>query len=273
LSRIIAAAAAVLSVFAFSVESAGADVTLTHAADPSAVATGFAGNPFCYGFQSSSILQTFDPAAFGLVGPLRLTDLRLPWSGGLFAVVTATNPGGDYVTTSTLGSYSSTDYSAVQGVYGGLGTLLVPGGSQLQVRTLLNNAPGFFPPPVFGLNYAPSDGVTSWYSDCQTPLEPLSNITSGTLPLSLTAVPLSRADLSNEVQALVPTLNQITPGDVNSLAQQALNGNLNDFLNHIEAKNKSNGSSIYDYLSRYAELLLGTSTVGYPCCEELPVNW
>jgi len=175
--------------------------------------------------------------------------------------------------TTTLGSYTSTDYSTVQGVFGGIdGGALVPAGASLQVRTLLNNAPGFFPPPVFGLNFAPDDGTTSWYSDCQTPLEPLAAVTGGKLPLSLTVEPLSRSDLSSEVQTLVPTLNGISAGEVNSLAQQARNGNLNDFLNHMKARNKMNGSSIYDYLARYAELLLGTSDIGYPCCNELPVS-
>ncbi len=144
-------------------------------------------------------------------------------------------------------------------------------GSHLVVRTLLYNAPGFFPPPVLGLNFAPSDGTASrWYSDCQTPLRPLSDGTSGTLPLLLTVLLLSRGDLSAQVQKLVPTLNGISPGEVNSLAQQALNGSLNDFLNHLTAKNKMNGTSIYDYLARYAELLSGTSGVGYPCCFESP---
>lgn len=275
MSRIVATAAAVFALFAITVGSAAASViSMTHATDPSTVATAFAGNPNCTGFGSSSILQTFEPADFGLSGPFRLTDIRLPWSGDLFVFLRATDapfPDGNPVMTVNSGSYTSTDYSTVQGIYGGIdGTALVPAGSHLVVQTLLYN-PGSFPLPVWGLNFAPSDGTaSSWYSDCQTPLRPLSEVTSGTLPLTVTAVPLSRDDLSAEVQQLVPTLNGISPGEVNSLSQQALNGSLNDFLNHIDARNKMNGSSIYDYLIDYAKLLLGTTNVGYPCCFDSP---
>jgi hypothetical protein len=274
LSRIAAAAAAVSVLFAICAGSATASViSLTHATDPFTVTASLVGNPNCSGFGSSSILQTFEPADFGVSGPFRITGLYLPWSGGLFAALIATDspyPGGNPVMTVSLGSYTSTDYSTVQGVFGGIGATIVPAGSHLTVRVVLDNAPGFFPPPIWGLNLAPSDGITSWYSDCQTPLRPLSDVTNATLPLTLTVIPLSRDDLSGQAQQLVTTLNGISPGEVTSLSQQALNGSLNDFINHLDALNKMQGSSIYDYLINYAQLLLGASNIGYPCCYEFP---
>src|SRR3954466_14896812 len=105
------------ALFAIVVGAAAASgISLTHATDPSTVSVGFAGNPNCSGFGSSSILQTFEPTDFGVNGPFPTPDLRLPWSGGLFAFLRATDapfPGGNPVTTTNLGSYTSMDYSTV----------------------------------------------------------------------------------------------------------------------------------------------------------------
>jgi hypothetical protein len=48
------------------------------------------------------------------------------------------------------------------------------------------------------------------------------------------------------------------------LAQQALNGDLNDYLNSITAKTKNDSSSDTQYLEQFASLLLGTTSMGYP---------
>jgi hypothetical protein len=273
MSRVTAAAFAVAAFFLLGAGSATASVIpMTHANDPNTVGTTLAGNPGCTGFASGSITQTFEPAQFGVSGPFRVTDLRLAWSGGLFAKVLASDSSGSPVMTLGLGAEYGYDYSSVQGMYGGInGSAIAPAGSHLTVKVLLDNSQPFFPPPVWGLNMGGDDGTTSWYADCQTTAPvPLSTVTPGTLPLSLNVVPLSREDLSEQTQELVPTLNGISPGEVNSLAQQALNGSLNDFINHLDARNKMQGSSIYDYLIGYAQLLLGSSSIGYPCCWDFP---
>jgi hypothetical protein len=48
------------------------------------------------------------------------------------------------------------------------------------------------------------------------------------------------------------------------LAQQALNGDLNDYLNGITAKTKNDSSSDTQCLEPFASLLLGTTSMGYP---------
>ena len=101
---------------------------------------------------------------------------------------------------------------------------------------------------------------------CGGPSTPLSIVTNAALPWSVTLVPLSRADLASETlrQLTTDTFPHWSPGELNALSQQALNGGLNDYINSITAKQKMAGTSLADYLTQYARLLLGTTNLGYP---------
>jgi hypothetical protein len=212
--------------------------------------------------------QVYRPGDFSVNGPYRVDSLSLPWSGAMQFTLTAV-AGTTPVALGAGGSVIGTDATVVNPVFRHADgyPFVAPAGTTLTLTVqFAPSSSGYFPTPGLGVN---SSGTTPGvpvpsYSDCVGRVDALAGLT---LPWTVTVVPLSQADLADQTQLHLSQDHRFSAGEVNALAQQALNGNLNDYLNSITAKTKNNSSSDAQYLQRYAWLLLGTTDVGYPVPE------
>jgi hypothetical protein len=144
-------------------------------------------------------------------------------------------------------------------------TFIAPAGTDLVMRVRQYNFGGYYGdlPPALGVNTSGTlpGAPLPTYTDCLGATRALDDVT---LPWTVTIVPLSRYDLSSQTRLQLRNDPQLTAGQVNALARQALNGNLTDYLNAMAGMSTINSSSLEDYLMQYARLLLGTTNVGYP---------
>jgi hypothetical protein len=254
---------------------ASAANVMSYATDPATVTGTFPATELACGPFSSdgaTVGQSYRPQDFGVSGPYRVSGISIGWSGAAHWTLTARNASGSVV----MGPVSSTSVSATTPAAtiapffadADAYTLIAPAGTSLDLSVeLLNNSYYYTPPSLFGVNFGGNAaGAPQPTYSCGGPSTPLSTVTNAALPWSVALVPLSRADLASETlrQLATGTFPHWSPGEINALSQQALNGGLNDYINSITAKQKMAGTSLADYLTQYARLLLGTTNLGYP---------
>lgn len=267
--KLIVAVAATLATSALVVPaSLAARVGMTYANDATTVTSTIPSTvPTCapYTTYNFVVTQTYRPSEFGITGPYRVDSLSLPWSGAMqftFTALTGATP----VAVANSGNMISTDATVVRPVFGHSDAFpfVAPAGTTLTLNAkLAASNGGYFPTPALGVNTSggTAGAPTPTYAPCSDTPSPLTEVT---LPWTVTVVALSQADLSDQTRLHLSTDQRFSAGEVNALAQQALNGDLNDYLNSIIAKTKNNSSGDAQYLEQYASLLLGTTSTGYP---------
>ncbi len=265
----IVAAAVALAVAAASASGAAAATgVLSYATDATTVTSTIPATlPVCapYPPYTFAVSQTYRPSAFGVSGPYRVDAISLSWLGPMDWQTTAL-AGSTPVASGGGGTVFGTD-AAVTPVltHDGAFPFIAPAATDLVLRLRLYNLGGWYGdlPPALGINTSGTllGAPLPTYTDCNGATRTLNDVT---LPWTVTIVPLSREDLASQTSLQLTEDPHMTAGQINALAQQALNGGLNDYLNTLTATTKINSGSLEDYLEQYARLLLGTSQVGYP---------
>lgn len=273
MKRLLLLLVASLGLLATVVASAGAAApagVMSYALNPTIATETVPGIPTVCGGNNVSISQTYRPTDFGVSGPYRLASIAGAWQGGTSSFVHADDAAGRIVGSFGSSSRVSEDVTRPFEIVRDeeLPFMLAPSGSTLTVEIMMLSNPWWgWPEPLVGVNLdgAVPGSPQPMVTDCRG-TRPLSAMTPGTLPWTVKIVPLSREDLASQtrLQLTASGFGLVNAGQVNALAQQAANGDLDAYLLSMHAIFRRTGWNLVDYLAQYARLLQGTTTVGYP---------